>query len=134
MIALEVETRKREEVVDISEIVKEKLKELNIEQGLLLIFVPHTTCAIALNEGYDPGLKLDMLEKLRALVPKGAGYRHDRIDSNAHAHLRSLLLQHSVLVPIKDGELVLGTWQSLLLFEFDGPRKRKLILIPLHIG
>jgi len=89
--------------------------------------LPHATAALVLNEG-EEGLKQDLLERLDAIVPVQGGYEHDRIDDNAHAHLKSALIGSSVVLPIVDGRVVRGTWQSFLVVEQDGPRRRKLVI------
>jgi secondary thiamine-phosphate synthase enzyme len=110
--------------------VSEACGRLGIGEGLLLVSCRHTTCALCLNED-EAGLRND-LERLGGslLDPlRGAGgFRHDGIDDNAQAHLTSVLLGHSVTVPVQSGKPVLGTWQSLLLLEMDGPRSRTLDL------
>ena len=85
-----------------------------------MIFTKHTTTGIIINEN-EAGLKSDILTLLNELIPKGKGYLHDRIDNNAHAHLRAVVLGSSVTIPIKRGALALGTWQSILFVECDGP-------------
>lgn len=96
-----------------------------IENGICVISTRHTTSGIIINEN-ESGLKKDILEMLELLVPEDRSYAHDQIDNNAHSHLRAVLLGMSESVPIENGHLVLGTWQSILFVELDGPRTRTL--------
>jgi len=94
---------------------------------LVHIFVPHTTAALLLNEN-EPGLLEDIGELFERLVPQEGTYLHNKIDNNAHAHLRSILLTPSLLIPAENGRLLLGTWQRIFLAEWDGPRERRVII------
>lgn len=120
----EIETRKPVEVVDLTPLVEAELKKSGIESGLCLVYTPHTTTAVTINEA-EPRLIQDILKLLSDLAPEGAGYQHDRSDGNAHAHLRAVLLGNSAVVPVEQKKLVLGTWQRILFFELDGPRRRR---------
>lgn len=121
---IEIETRKPVEVVDLTALVQNELEKSGIEAGLCLVYTPHTTTGITINEA-DPELIRDILKLLSDLAPEGAGYQHDRSDGNAHAHLRAVLLGNSAVVPVEQKKLVLGTWQRILFFELDGPRRRR---------
>ncbi|MEM0204069.1 MAG: secondary thiamine-phosphate synthase enzyme YjbQ [Archaeoglobaceae archaeon] len=120
MRSIEVKTRQRTEIVDITEEV-EKLLE---DEGVALIFTPHTTASIILNEA-ESRLLEDILATLERIVPKNSGYKHNEIDDNADAHIKASLLGNSVVLPFKNRRLQLGTWQRVLFVEFDGPRTRK---------
>ena len=120
---IEIKTEKAEEVVDITCQVNDAVRERGIDEGICLVYARHTTTAIVINEG-EGGLVADLLEKLSTLVPPGNGYRHDRLDENAHAHLQAALLGNSKAIPVEDGRLALGTWQRVLFVELDGPRQR----------
>jgi secondary thiamine-phosphate synthase enzyme len=124
MERIEVKTRDSTELIDITVKVKEVVKSAGVDSGICVIFTRHTTSGIIINEN-ESGLKQDIVAILNELVPKGTGYRHDRIDNNAHSHLRAVLLGTSVTIPIDRGELVLGTWQSIFFVECDGPRRRE---------
>jgi len=126
MERIEIGTRKSTELIDITGEVREivKSKSGNVESGICVIFTRHTTSGIIINEN-ETGLKNDILALLNGLIPKGKGYLHDRIDNNAHAHLRSVVLGSSVTIPIEKGDLTLGTWQSIFFVECDGPRRRE---------
>jgi secondary thiamine-phosphate synthase enzyme len=98
-----------------------------MESGICLVNSLHSTTAIIVNER-ESGLMEDILRKVREEFPKGAGWRHDRIDDNADAHLTSVFLGHSKTFPIRNGSLVRGTWQNIFLLELDGPRTRRVII------
>jgi secondary thiamine-phosphate synthase enzyme len=122
---MHVNTSKRTELIDITDPVKKHVTENGIQNGICIVSTMHTTTAIIINEN-EPGLVTDILTLLGRIVPEGAGYQHDRIDSNADAHLKAVLLGNSESIPVRDGRLVLGTWQSVFLAELDGPRKRNI--------
>ncbi len=119
-----IRTSKREELVDITNLIEDNLK---IEKGIIHIFVPHATCGITINENADPNLPKDISDFLNKLVKKGV-WLHDRIDSNADAHIKNSLIGNSTSIPVYDRKIQLGKWQNIFLCEFDGPRKRKIIL------
>lgn len=110
--------------MDITGEVKEIVKRKGVDSGICVLFTRHTTTGITINEN-ESGLKSDILTFLNELIPEGGGYAHDRIDNNAHAHLRSVVLGSSVTIPIDSGDLALGTWQSILFIDCDGPRRRE---------
>jgi len=124
---LTVHSSKRFELIDITWKVEEAVAASGIRNGLCLVYAPHATAAIIANE-HESGLLYDLLAKVRELFPEGAGYRHDRIDDNAHAHLASAFLASSRIFPVRDGRLVRGTWQNILLVEADGPRTRRVVV------
>ncbi|MEM3505190.1 MAG: secondary thiamine-phosphate synthase enzyme YjbQ, partial [Archaeoglobaceae archaeon] len=117
MKSIEVKTRQRTEIVDITEEV-EKLLE---GEGVALVFTPHTTASIILNEA-EGRLLEDIVSTMDKIVPRNSNYRHNEIDNNADAHIKASLLGNSVILPFRDGKLQLGTWQRVLFVEFDGPR------------
>jgi secondary thiamine-phosphate synthase enzyme len=124
----DVRTPAKAAVVDVTEEVRRALAGAAIRSGLAVVSVAHTTCCLSLNEN-EAGLKEDLGRLARHLLdqaePEG-GFRHDQVDDNARAHLFASLVGHSVTVPVKDGGLLLGTWQAVLLVEADGPRTRRL--------
>ena len=120
-----VETRKRAEVVDVTGLVERAVRSSGVREGLAVVQTPHTTTAVVVNER-EGRLVQDLLEWSARMAPEGAGYRHDGTDGNAHAHLRGVLMGTSVSVPVTEGRLALGTWQSILFVELDGPRSRRL--------
>lgn len=122
----EVETRDAKQCIDLTDRVRAVVKRAGIEAGLCHVMVLHSTAAVVVNEFDDPNIGKDLLSALDRAVPDHAGWLHDRIDDNAHAHIKATLLGPSEFVPVKGGDLLLGTWQRILLVELDGPRSRKL--------
>ena len=122
---LDVGTRGREELVDVTAIVSAAVSETGIQSGVVTLFVPHTTAAITINENADPDVVADMLRGLHELIPQhNALFRH--AEGNSDAHIKTSLVGSSVQVLVEGGRLVLGTWQAIYFCEFDGPRSRKL--------
>lgn len=120
---ISVKTDARTELVDITSQVAEAARRLDVQNGTLLIYVPHTTAAITINENADPTVKSDILMVLNQVIPWQADYRHG--EGNSPAHIKSTLVGASELVAVENGKLVLGTWQGVFFCEFDGPRTRK---------
>ncbi|MCX9028686.1 MAG: secondary thiamine-phosphate synthase enzyme YjbQ [Candidatus Methanoperedens sp.] len=120
---MDIQTTTRTELIDITDRVRTIVKENGIKDGICVISTRHSTGSIIINEN-ERGLRNDILEMLENLIPENKSYAHNQIDNNAHAHLRAVLLGMSEIVPIEDGHLVLGTWQSIFFVELDGPRKR----------
>lgn len=131
MTALTIRTSARCEMIDITASVAEEVRKSGIKEGICHLFVPHTTAAITINENADPDVPRDILTALDRLIPLSDRYRH--AEGNAAAHIKSSLFGTSQTVFIKDGNLVLGTWQSVFLCEFDGPRTRR-VLVGLNAG
>jgi secondary thiamine-phosphate synthase enzyme len=125
MIMIEIETGKPVDVVDITDHIERTLRESGIENGICLVYSLHTTTGLTVNEA-DDALINDILNLMQRIVPKGAGYQHDRGDGNTHAHLQATLLGNSVIIPVERRKLVMGTWQRILFFELDGPRRRNI--------
>jgi len=121
MHSISVRSRQREEFIDITESISSILSATGIEQGLCVVFIPHTTAAVTINEHADPDVVTDILSGLRRLAAQ-PDYLHQ--EGNSDAHLKSSMLGSSASVPIDQGRLVLGTWQGVFLAEFDGPRQR----------
>lgn len=122
-----VTTRHKYQVIDITPRVREIIEQDGSTGGLCCVFVPHATAALTINENADPNIGEDLQEALAKLIPEGI-WRHDRIDDNAAAHIKAAILGSSETVPVQDKRLVLGTWQSITLVEFDGPRERRVIV------
>ena len=116
-----IKTSKRNEFVDITVHIQEVVGE--VSEGVVTVFVPHTTTGITINENADPDVPRDILKKLEKLIPQRDNYSH--IEGNSDAHIKASLFGSSVRVIVKDGHLLLGTWQSIFFCEFDGPRTRK---------
>lgn len=121
-----VATRSKTELVDISSEIEKIVKDSGIKDGVCWVFVPHTTAGISINEGADPSVKRDILSQLDKLVPSAERYEH--LEGNAPAHIKTSIVGSSEILIIEKGRLLLGTWQSLYLCEFDGPRHRKVII------
>lgn len=122
MKTITIRTRKKDEVVDITETVESSLREINAGDGVSMVFAAHTTCAITTAD-LDPGTDLDLLDALRRLLPK-MSYRHPHDPAHTPDHILSSLIGPSVTVPYANGRLLLGTWQRIILVELDGPRQR----------
>ncbi len=123
---LNVKSRHRNEFIDITSRIEAVLGEAGIRSGLCYICVPHTTAGVTINEGADPSVQHDILQALSHLVPRDAAYHH--MEGNSDAHIKTTLVGSTQAVPIEDGRLVLGTWQSIFFCEFDGPRHRRVAL------
>ena len=126
MKEIPVETHSRFEMIDITAAVQKAASEEKIESGIGLVYTPHTTAAVTINENADPDVPRDILAALDSAVPLSANYRH--AEGNSAAHVKSSLVGASEMVIIENGRLVLGTWQSIFFCEFDGPRTRKVII------
>jgi secondary thiamine-phosphate synthase enzyme len=122
-VELTVRTSRAEEFVDVTERVEKALVEVGLEEGAVLVYVPHTTAGATINEGADPAVRRDMLAALARIVPDDQAFEH--AEGNSPAHVKASLVGSSVLVPVAGGRLRLGRWQSVYLCEFDGPRSRK---------
>jgi len=126
MKELSIRTTKGTEFIDITHLVKKAIVEEGVKQGVCHIFVPHTTAAITINEGADPDVVGDIIRQMDRLIPQNGNYNHR--EGNAPAHIKASILGSSKTIFIEKGDLVLGTWQSIFLCEFDGPRTRKVLL------
>jgi secondary thiamine-phosphate synthase enzyme len=121
-MVLTVKTRAQTELVDITAEVGRRVAESGVRQGLCLIYVPHTTAGVTINENADPSVRADLLMVLNQMVPWKADYRH--LEGNSPAHVKATLVGASQTIAVESGHLVLGTWQGIFLCEFDGPRSR----------
>lgn len=119
-----VKTHAQTEMVDVTALVQQQVTESDIQDGLCVVFVPHTTAAVTINESADPAVCQDILMVLNQIVPWKADYRH--LEGNSPAHLKASIMGSSATVVVEKGRLVLGTWQGLFFCEFDGPRNRSL--------
>jgi secondary thiamine-phosphate synthase enzyme len=118
---INIKTNQRNEIIDITHLI-----EPLIENGLIIIYVPHTTCAVTINESADNDVKIDFLKKLNSLIPEDENYL--RSEGNSDSHIKTSLIGNSVTLIVEKGNLILGTWQSIWFCEFDGPRNRNIIL------
>lgn len=126
-ISHELRTKVREEFVDITRTIEEDVRSSGLKEGLCVVYVPHTTAAVTINEDADPSVKEDVLRQLKVLVPRDGNYSHG--EGNSDAHIKSSLLGVSQIIPIHEGRLVLGTWQGIFFCEFDGPRNRRFYVL-----
>ncbi len=118
-----VNSKDRTELIDITSRVQDKVRSASGGSGLCMLYVPHTTAAVTINESADPSVKDDILMVLNQIVPWEAGYRH--LEGNSPAHVKATIVGSSELIAIEHDRLVLGTWQGIFFCEFDGPRTRK---------
>lgn len=121
---LTVTTHAQTELIDVTAELGRAIRSENVHEGLCLIYVPHTTAAVTINEGADPAVKADILMALNQIVPWEDAYRHS--EGNSPAHIKAGIIGPSQVVAIENGRLALGTWQKVFFCEFDGPRTRKL--------
>lgn len=126
MKIINVSTTKRVDLVDITSQVQKMVSDSNVNSGIVTVYVPHTTCGITINEGADPDVVRDIKYQLEKLIPYQQGYHH--MEGNADSHIKTCLVGSSENIIIEDGQLVLGTWQSIFLCDFDGPRTRKVYI------
>ena len=110
-------------MVDITGAVQKEVEKGGVTDGVCIVYVPHTTAGVTINEGADPAVCQDIMAKLTELVPPNAGYRH--MEGNADSHIKASLMGSSVTVIVEKGRLLLGTWQKIFFCEFDGPRSRR---------
>ena len=120
---IQVKTKTRNELVDITPQVEKVVEESGIAEGICLLAVPHTTAAVTVNENADPSVKADIIAKLNELAPTGDRYHH--VEGNADAHIKATLVGPSEALLVTGGRLSLGTWQGVFFCEFDGPRTRR---------
>ena len=127
MYLLKVKSRQREELIEFTDEVQQKLTDSGQLEGAVVLYVQHTTAGLTVNENADPDVPRDMLHAFRTLIPQhGMGFRHG--EENSDAHIKATLVGSSVTVPFKGGELLLGRWQGIFLCEFDGGRERQVIM------
>lgn len=119
----EVRTKAQTDFIDITRSVQEAVKKTGVKNGLCIIFIPHTTAAVTINENADPSVVQDIMMELNRMVPFKDGYRH--LEGNSPAHIKSTLVGCTQILFVESGKLVLGTWQGIFFCEFDGPRNRK---------
>jgi len=121
-----VRTNKKSEFINIDEIIRDAVSESGISEGLCLVFIPHTTAAVTINENADPDVRRDIDMHMSKLVPARSDYRHS--EGNSDGHIKSSLFGPSLTLIVSNGNPVLGTWQSVFFCEFDGPRNRKVVI------
>jgi len=126
MEVLNVQTREREQYVEITAEIKKLIKSKKFEKGIIFLYVPHTTCGITVNESYDPSVAEDIMHSLHLIAPPKGPYKHT--EGNADAHVKTSLTGNTFFLFVENGEPVLGRWQGIFLAEYDGPRTRKVYI------
>ncbi len=124
MNIIEIETRKKNQFIDITSLLEREVSVKNIDSAVLLIFVPHTTAAVTINENYDPAVTGDIISSMQRLIPENFDYKHS--EGNSSAHIKSTVFGNELLIPVSEKKLMLGRWQAVFFCEFDGPRNRKI--------
>ena len=132
MKQMSIRTNSRFEMIDITRAVVSVVREENVENGICYVFVPHTTAAVTINENADPDVPRDVIMELDKVIPLHDNYRH--MEGNSAAHIKASLVGPSETVFVENGNLLLGTWQSLFFCEFDGPRTRKYMVKVIATG
>ena len=129
MKELHISSKQRNQMIDITDDVRHLVKEEKITDGYIIVYVPHTTAGITINEGADPSVQQDIIETLQKLIPLHKNYKH--MEGNSDAHIKASLLGSSATVIVNKGKLVLGTWQHIFFYEGDGPRNR---IVYIHVS
>jgi secondary thiamine-phosphate synthase enzyme len=123
MKTIEITTKKRAELIDISSKIEEIVARVGVKEGICFVFCPHTTAGLTINENADPSVQKDILKHLEELVPPDKSYTH--LEGNADSHIKAVLTGSSLELIIHQGKPALGTWQGIYFCEFDGPRQRQ---------
>lgn len=129
LVKYDVISHKREELINISHLVDKYIKAEGIKDGVIKIFVPHTTAAVTINEKADPDVSRDIIHALKQIIPLNMGFHH--FEGNSDAHTKTALIGVSEEIIVENGKPLLGTWQTLFFCEFDGPRHRKIYITSL---
>ncbi len=130
MRELKIVSNKRNEMIDITSDIQKIIDEEKIQKGNVIIYVPHTTAGLTINEGADPSVQRDIIETLKRIIPENGNYHH--MEGNSDAHIKASLFGSSETVLIQNNRLVLGTWQHIFFYEGDGPRNRKVYIDLVH--
>ena len=131
LATLQISTQRKRELVDITERVREEVRRSAIGNGLCALYAQGATAALMIQENDDPNITLDVLDCLEGVAPQGR-WRHDRVDDNGSAHIQAGLVGPSEVIPIRDGQLGLSTWQNIFLCDFDGPRNRRTVIVTIQ--
>ncbi|KYK28168.1 hypothetical protein AYK20_07560 [Thermoplasmatales archaeon SG8-52-1] len=126
MIELKIKSNKRNEMIDITNDIQEIINREKLQNGYVVVYVPHTTAGITINEGADPSVQRDIIITLNNLIPESGDYHH--MEGNSDSHIKASILGSSVTVLVEDNNLKLGTWQHIFFYEGDGPRNRKVFV------
>ena len=122
-----LKTKKREEIVDITSPVQDFVSRYKISEGICVVYVPHATAALTINENADPRVNSDFLKAMKKIAPQGI-WEHDEEDGNGDSHIKAGIIGPSITIPVQNNKLLLGTWQGIMLCEFDGPRERRIFV------
>ncbi len=131
---IRVSSHRTKECIDITHQVRDVVRESGIDRGLCHVMALHATAAIIVNENDDPNIGVDLITALDAAIPDHAGWLHDRVDNNAQAHIKASILGPSETIVVADGDLLLGTWQGVMLVELDGPRADRRVSVEVIEG
>ncbi len=123
---IHINTTKRTQLIDITSKVSEVVKRSNVKDGVCLVYVPHTTAAVTINENADPSVSEDIINIINEIVPWRYDYKH--LEGNSPAHIKATLIGPSITIIIENAHLSLGTWQGIFFCEFDGPRNRRVLV------
>lgn len=121
-----VKSGKRIELIDVTQQVEEAVAKSKVKEGICVVYSPHTTAALIITENADPSVQKDIISKLSKMIPENEGYTH--LEGNSDSHIKSAVIGNSRTIIVKDGRLLLGNWEGIMLFEADGPRQRKLLV------
>ena len=130
MKEIKVVSKRRNEMIDITSDIQKLVSGESLQKGHVIIYMPHTTAGITINEGADPSVQRDIIETLKKLIPEHGDYHH--MEGNSDAHIKASLLGSSVTVMVKNNKLLLGTWQHIFFYEGDGPRHRRVYVDLIH--
>lgn len=123
---LNVRTNQEQQFIELTQEVQKMVREEDLEDGFVVVYVPHTTAGVTINENGDPDVVRDIIVSLNKAFPVKGDYRH--FEGNSHAHIKASLMGSSCTIPVENGQLQLGTWQGVYFCEFDGPRQRKVLI------
>jgi secondary thiamine-phosphate synthase enzyme len=126
---LRFNSTQHKQCIEITEQVRAVVRDAGVHDGLCHVMALHATAAIIVNENDDPNIGIDLLTALDRAIPDHAGWLHDRVDNNAQAHIKAAILGPAETVAIRDGDLLLGTWQGIMLVELDGPRTERHVAV-----
>jgi len=126
MNEISVKSNQRNEMIDVTDKIQDEVEKEGLVDGFVVVYVPHTTAGVTINEGADPSVQRDIITTLNKLIPEHGNYHHS--EGNSDAHIKASLIGSSVNVLVKNKRLVLGTWQHIFFYEGDGPRNRKIIV------
>ena len=126
MSEISLSTSKKEELIDITSKINDIVGSSKVKKGICIVYCPHTTAGITINENADPDVKYDIIRTLEQTIPWQGNYRHS--EGNSAAHIKASMMGFSVTIPVESGRLLLGTWQCIYFCEFDGPRSRNVIV------